>query len=580
MKTMKAKWAKAGAVMFAAAMVMSSCTNDEVVPSGTTPVGDRDAVKTSFSFAIPTPVSRATGVDVQLNKKFQGMKNLRLMPFFNLTAEGYVAGNSVLAGLTQLTGSTIGTNTDNFVQTFPDVAIPAGDVAFLFYGEANHASDYNGVLNMTPDVSVTALSPADIAFTLQNIVEGTYTGGSYSTAAALIDAWNTNVTSPLVSWSEGLSEGTDKDNAEALLDQYYQFNSGAITNLRVTLQFLQNQLGTAPISLIAGASDVKNSIDNMATELAKEAYDNFPANLPKGAYKLENGIIKFDENGPGGSGIVAAASSTAYSYPASLYYWANAYPVAYSDVPAFTQWANGVLPGNREVISPSTTQIALNKTINYGVARLDVKAAIRTADGATIPAGTVGGQQTHVTLANHNFIVKGILVGGLPDQLDWEMHPSDGDNYSKVVYDTRLDQADYELTSATAPNYDGITPFMYCLLPETADCTSGSQDDLGHTPNIALEIYNDGPQFYGLNGNVVPEDGTFYLVGKLVYNSNVADVTRVLQQDYNTTVNLTISSLAKAYNTVPDLINPRLELALAVDVEWKQGIVIDVTLGE
>ena len=121
---------------------------------------------------------------------------------------------------------------------------------------------------------------------------------------------------------------------------------------------------------------------------------------------------------------------------------------------------------------------------------------------------------------------------------------------------------------------------MYCLLPETADCTSGSQDDLGHTPNIALEIYNDGPQFYGLNGNVVPEDGTFYLVGKLVYNSNVADVTRVLQQDYNTTVNLTISSLAKAYNTVPDLINPRLELALAVDVEWKQGIVIDVTLGE
>lgn len=580
MKTMKAKWAKAGAVMCAAAMVMSSCTNDEVVPSGTTPVGDRDAVKTTFSFAIPTPVSRANATDAQVNGNFQGMKNLRLMPFSNLTSDGYVGENSVLAGLTQLTGSTIGTNTDNFVQTFPDVAIPAGNIAFLFYGEANHASDYNGVLNMTPDVSVTALSPADIAFTLQNIVEGNY-DGAYTSAADLIDAWNTNVTSPLVSWSEGLPKGADKDNAEALLDQYYLFNSGAITNLRVTLQFLQNQLGTAPISLIAGASDVKSSIDDMATELASEVYDNFPANLPKGAYKLENGIIKFDENGPGGSGIVAAASSQAYSYPASLYYWANAFPVAYSDVPAFSDWVNGVHSNdNREVISPSTTKIALNKTINYGVARLDVKAAIRTADGATIPAGTVGGQQTHVTLANHNFIVKGILVGGLPDQLDWEMHPSDGDTYSKVVYDTRLNQADYELTSATAPDYDGIAPFMYCLLPETADCTSGNAEDPGHTPNIALEIYNDGPQFYGLNGNVVPEDGTFYLVGKLVYNSNVADVTRVLQQDYNTTVNLTISSLAKAYNTVPDLINPRLELALAVDVDWKQGIVIDVTLGE
>lgn len=577
MKTMKTKWAKAGAVMCAAAMVMSSCTNDEVVPSGTTPVGDRDAVKTSFSFAIPTPVSRANATDAQVNGNFQGMKNLRLMPFSNLEGD-YVGVNSVLAGLTQLTGSTIGTNTDNFVQTFPDVAIPAGNIAFLFYGEANHASDYNGVLNMTPDVSVTALSPADIAFTLENIVEGTYTG-TYSTAAALIAAWETNVTDALNNWIAGLTDD-DKAAAEEVRDNYYLFNSASIKNLQLALQYLQNQLGTT-LSAIEGADAVKASIDDMANELALPAYADFPANLPKGAYKLENGIIKFDENGPGGSGIVTAASSQAYSYPASLYYWANAFPVAYSDVPAFSDWVNGVHSNdNREVISPSTTKIALNKTINYGVARLDVKAAIRTADGATIPAGTVGGQQTHVTLANHNFIVKGILVGGLPDQLDWEMHPSDGDTYSKVVYDTRLNQADYELTSATAPDYDGIAPFMYCLLPETADCTSGNAEDPGHTPNIALEIYNDGPQFYGLNGNVVPEDGTFYLVGKLVYNSNVADVTRVLQQDYNTTVNLTISSLAKAYNTVPDLINPRLELALAVDVDWKQGIIIDVTLGE
>ena len=578
MKTMKTKWAKAGSVMFAAAMVLSSCTNDEVVPNGTTPVGDRDAVKTSFSFAIPTPVSRATGTDVQLNKNFQGMKNLRLMPFFNLTAEGYVAENSVLAGLTQLTGATIGTNTDNFVQTFPDVAIPAGDVAFLFYGEANHAAEYKGVLNMTPDASVTAMTPADIAFTLENIEEGTYTGGAYSTAADLIAAWKTNVTDALNNWIADLA-ADDLAAAEEVRDNYYLFNSASIKNLQLALQYLTNQLGTT-LSTITGADAVKTSIDNMATELAKDAYKDFPVNLPKGAYKLENGIIKFDENGPGGSGIVAAASSTAYSYPASLYYWTNAYPVAYTVVPAFAQWTNGVLAGTREVISPSTTQIALNKTVNYGVARLDVKAAIKTADGTTIPAGTVGGQQTKVTLANHNFIVKGILVGGLPDKLDWEMHPSDGDTYSKVVYDTRLEQADYELTSATAPSYDGITPFMYCLLPETAECTSGSQDDPGHTPNIALEIYNDGPQFYGLDGNVVPEGGTFYLVGKLVYNTNVAEVTRVLQQDYNTTVNLTISSLAKAYNTVPDLINPRLELALAVDVEWKQGIVIDVTLGE
>ena len=53
MKTMKTKWAKAGTMFLAAAAVLSSCSNEEVIPGGETPVGERDAVKTSFSFAIP-----------------------------------------------------------------------------------------------------------------------------------------------------------------------------------------------------------------------------------------------------------------------------------------------------------------------------------------------------------------------------------------------------------------------------------------------------------------------------------------------------------------------------------------------
>ena len=135
---------------------------------------------------------------------------------------------------------------------------------------------------------------------------------------------------------------------------------------------------------------------------------------------------------------------------------------------------------------------------------------------------------------------------------------------------------------AATPDFAGMTPFIYSLLPETADCSTGNAEDLGHTPNIALEVLNDGPQFYGLDGNLVPEGGTFYLVGKLTYkkDNSKSEVVRVFQQDYNTTANLSINSLAKAYNTVPDLINPRLELALAVDIDWKAGLVIDVPIGD
>lgn len=587
MKKMKTKCTKVGAVLFAAAAILSSCSNDDVVNNGdNTPVGDRDAVKTSFSFAIPSPVSRATEADVQAKGQFQGMKNLRLMPFTLAEGGDYVVETSVLAGATQLTKSSIDTKSENFVQTFPEVVIPADNIAFLFYGEANHAADYNGVLNMTPDVSVTSLSPADISFSLQNITEGTY-GGTYANAADLIAAWKTNVTDKLDSWVTGLADGADKTSAEELQTNYYKFNSASLMGLQLALQYLSTRL--AELNTIAGANEVKTSVDAMATELESGNYDDFPANLPKGTYKLVNGEIKLDKNGPSGSGIVTANASQTYSFPSSLYYWANAYPVEYTTTPTFDKWNNGVYStgtgtDRRSVITSASKKIALNKTINYGVARLDVKAAIKTTDGATIPAGTISGTSTptHVTLDNHNFVVKGLLIGGLPDALDWEMHPADDDQYTKIVYDTRVPNNGYTLTYATTPSYTGMSPLMYCLLPETADCSTGTADDLGHTPNIALEILNDGPQFYGLDGNLIPEDGTFYLVGKLTYaqDASKTEVTRVFQQDYNTIVNLTISSLAKAYNTVPDLINPRLELALAVDINWKAGLVLDVPLGD
>ena len=575
MKTMKTKWTKAGTMFLAAAAVLSSCSNEEVIPGGETPVGERDAVKTSFSFAIPSPVSRAISDDVQGNNNFLGIESLRLMPFSGLNGD-YVGANSVLAGATQLTGAEI-TNSEpkNFVKTFTDVTIPSGDIAFLFYGKAKHDAAYKGVLEMTPDASVTSLTPADIAFTLKNITEGTYTGGSYSTAAALIDAWKTNVTDKLNDWISGLSDGGNKDKAEEIQSNYYRFNSASLKNLQLALQYLKGALND--LSAEEGADEVIASIEAMDTELANAAYANFPANLPKGAYKLNNGIIVFDENGPSGSGIVTSSSSKAYSYPSSLYYWTNAYPVAYSTLPTFTNWNNGVYNGARTPITVATTKIALNKTINYGVARLDVKAAFKSADG-TVPAG----KNTKVTLANHNFVVKGILIGGLPDKLDWEMHPSAADTYSKIVYDNRMNTNDYRLTNTATPDFAGMTPFIYSLLPETADCSTGNAEDLGHTPNIALEVLNDGPQFYGLDGNLVPEGGTFYLVGKLTYkkDNSKSEVVRVFQQDYNTTANLSINSLAKAYNTGPDLINPRLELALAVDIDWKAGLVIDVPIGD
>jgi hypothetical protein len=52
---------------------------------------------------------------------------------------------------------------------------------------------------------------------------------------------------------------------------------------------------------------------------------------------------------------------------------------------------------------------------------------------------------------------------------------------------------------------------------------------------------------------------------------------KVFKQDYITTAKLTIgaNSLKKAYNVIPDLRSPKLELGLSVDLKWQQGITFE-----
>ena len=80
MKTMKTKWTKAGSMFLAAAAVLSSCSNEEVIPGGETPVGERDAVKTSFSFAIPSPVCYQRRCSRQ--QQFLGYRKFEVNAFF------------------------------------------------------------------------------------------------------------------------------------------------------------------------------------------------------------------------------------------------------------------------------------------------------------------------------------------------------------------------------------------------------------------------------------------------------------------------------------------------------------------
>ena len=61
-------------------------------------------------------------------------------------------------------------------------------------------------------------------------------------------------------------------------------------------------------------------------------------------------------------------------------------------------------------------------------------------------------------------------------------------------------------------------------------------------------------------------------------NKNDKVIKRVFLQDYITTATFTVKSLKNAYNVVPDLRLPALELGLGVNLNWTPGLNLGVNI--
>ena len=107
-------------------------------------------------------------------------------------------------------------------------------------------------------------------------------------------------------------------------------------------------------------------------------------------------------------------------------------------------------------------------------------------------------------------------------------------------------------------------------------------DDAAATDNddviIAIELINNTESdFIGADG-VIPDGGKFYMVGKLTAANATTTTKKVFLKDYITTAQLNILDLTKAYNTIPDLRTPTLEIGLSVDLSWTEGTTYTVDL--
>lgn len=576
---MKKTWKLAlASVALVSGVAFTACSSDdeEILGGNETTVdpGASGEVKTQITFSIPhAKTQRSTADYVQQDgATFNGMEKIYLLPFTNLNGD-YVQASSTLAGNQQNLGNIANNGLTDGVETYSNVTLPYGDVAFLLYGESPSSAKKNQ-LTASYIAAPLAISstPADITFSLTNIDEPAGLA-DFSTALRNLRADVQDVKAKA-------------EAATATNDAVYQVVNnlvagGASSVAEAQMSYLLNALSTAANSPSSATSpsEYETAINNLKAEIitAQNAVTTFYGrygDMPKAVYIFDWSASGASDAATMDEDIIATGSQL--SYPTSLYYMTNAFPIDYtSGSVAGTNWGSDGLwtSGARATISAATTKIALNKTVNYAVGRLDVKVK---ANAAVLKANAAEGTgDTDVNVANEGapaFTLTGVVVGGQPAQVGWDFTNTATD-WKNMVYDN--DVVDAAANIAYATDFSSVAVSSYVLGLPTQVVTTASQAVV----NIALEITNNGPAFYGteVSGTpaIIPTGATFYLVGQLdPYNATGAP-NQVFASDYYTTANLNISSLKNAYATLPDLTSAQLEFSLKVDLTWQQGIVIN-----
>ena len=590
-----------GTVALAGLGVMASCSSDELSNEPTTNPGETKAVKTQFALNIPRANggTRMSGDNTQANKNFLGMQDIRMYSFNAAPAAG-----STSTATFKLADITSGISESSSSKIYSDVSVPVGTTHFLFYAHApqgdTDAKKFElGVLDFTnPEKETTATS--DISATLV-AVKGT----DETSPTELLKILNG------VAGVDGWSTAADKTELNKLYTKYTSAKAGSANSILLTLQALYNNLG----GVVTGGNEAHQAIAKAIREKIKGSFtiatgtdgyvtltynntnvhSDYPnnINLPEGAVELS-----FDKTGnqfayaeTSGLTGLSTLDASKICFPSAIYYFqssdlaatameldASQWPTTTTNWTAATApWlkdANNLADGWTASVQPTTRSIAMRQNINYGVANLatTVKCgAVSLPDNKGLNVTDPSEFADKVTVPADGFPVSGLLIGGQPTKVGFNFQPATDDAFDLTIYDNNLTGiVAKHSTEASTANYT-------IVLPNDKGRAATDQNKV----NVAIELTNNTDKpFRGIDG-IIPAGGKFYLVGQLDPGAKtVTNVTNpaVFMSDYKTTLNLNITSLKNAYNTIPDLRSTKLQLGLSVDLEWQAGIQFDVNI--
>lgn len=586
-------YALMGAIALTGTAGFTACSSDDAL-TDVAPSISGETVKTQFTINVPAggpstrlsegTVQGQTDEDENPAPVFRGMDNINMFAFQTTDANTAVTTTSTPLNLYLGMGSiaaTGGLQDDTNAKVYYDMNVNTGVNRFLFYGEATKdagaTNAQNGYLKATYPTG-TSDAVSTIKFELGQIAP---TGGNTTTESTLLEALNKVAQSYKgQTGSETYWYNTADAGLKNLYEGFTQLKAGSANSIRQTLTWLKEGLNNEAFKITD--NDLKAAIiTNIETAIGSDGNSGtlkdltYPRdiNLPDGAVQLAYD----DENThtfsyatsqqDGGSSVTVGAANaklTDYVYPAALYYWVESPIRTSTEVLSDqygTSWDNclALYDENTTAVDANTRSIALKEPVNYAVARLDLSAWFNTQSG-TVKDNV--GNNVDVTTATGGMNLVGLLVGGQKD-LTYNFSTSVANAAEKSVYDAAI-------TSTALGETTTTTILARTLLLETA---------VGSKIRFALELENNtGNSFVGIDGTV-PEGGRFYLIGELEPSTTATGMeNRVFKQDFYTTAKVSINSLAHAYNTIPDLREPKLELGLSVDLTWQQGLTDDVVI--
>jgi len=305
--------------------------------------------------------------------------------------------------------------------------------------------------------------------------------------------------------------------------------------------------------------EINLAVDEFSTILRDNLGEDFPS-----SYGIPDGAIGFWWNGNEFlrliNGVnIALVDPASYCYPPSLWYYSNSSVLTSEKentksyyVPSNLTW-NDILNkyNDGNIVKTETQGVAIVEPLQYGVGMLEL---------------SLNEPEAAVAAMVNNCPLTGIIIGDQKD-VDFRFQPA--------IYPSAPNPGRYI--------YDNITGDLKIGATGKSAKTLVLQTQENAKVHFALEFENTTKTtLYCQQGDILPWC-KFYLAGELDPTKNVTqpqgeNIKSVFCQDHITTVTVTIKGLMSAYNTVPDLHDPQLEIGIIANMKWEQVTPQSITL--